>query len=307
MLRKPIIRLLPCRHFVHSSCYETNNLINNQVQQCHYCREAITSHEQIVRKVYKKHSVEDRKRVVRSANRGEDWVALSMQLNVPYKTAYQWVRSGEETSLPKGGKKPKSLMEEQIDAIIGWVEEDCGITLKQLQSRILNNFHIHVSVSTIGNYLEGRVFTMKQIHNEPVTMNSIENKALRAQYVVALNEFIQQGKQIVWLDETNFNLFCRRKRGRAKAGNRAVQKLPSSKGPNVHLICAISAAGVVHIERRRGSFTAATANAWVQTILTRWEETGNQLEDLVIVPDNAPCHKSLETVIDATQAAHTQG
>lgn len=56
------------------------------------------------------------------------------------------------------------------------------------------------------------------------------------------------------------------------------------------------------MERRRGSFTAATANAWVQTILTRWEETGNQLEDMVIVPDNAPCHKSLETVIDATQA-----
>lgn len=88
-----------------------------------------------------------------------------------------------------------------------------------MKGKILNTFQKNVSASTVGNYLEGRVFTVKQVHYEPVTMNSIENKTRRAEYFRTLNKLIQQGKQIVWLDETNFNLFCRRKRGRARAGN----------------------------------------------------------------------------------------
>jgi hypothetical protein len=80
-------------------------------------------------------------------------------------------------------------------------------------------------------------------------MDSEPNKHLLAEYVRDLNRYSQEEKQIVWFYETNFNLFCRRKRRRAKVGNRVVQTLPSSKGPNVHLICAISAAGVLCMER----------------------------------------------------------
>ena len=122
-------------------------------------------------------------------------------------------------------------------------------------------------MSTIGNYLEGKLYTIKRVHNEPVTMNSAENKMKRAEYVRNLNSFIEQGKQIIWMDETNFNLFYRRNRGRAKSGQRAIQVLPASRGPNVHLIGAISAGGVVVMTRQRGSFTKETANAWVESLL----------------------------------------
>lgn len=53
-------------------------------------------------------------------------------------------------------------------------------------------------------------------------------------------------------------------------------------------------------ERRRGSFTWETANAWLQTLIERWEENGNELEDLVIVVDNAPCHSRLEAILAGT-------
>ncbi|VEN42387.1 unnamed protein product [Callosobruchus maculatus] len=119
-------------------------------------------------------------------------------------------------------------------------------------------------------YIEGRLFTIKQVHKQPISMNSEENKRKRAGYVTALNRYIELGKQIVWIDETNFNLFCRRTRGRFRVGVRAVQHLPAARGPNVHLIGAISPAGVVTMELRKGSFSSASANIWITNLLQRW-------------------------------------
>lgn len=109
MMRKPVIRLLPCRHLLHEQCH-INQLENQNIDEidiCHICRQEVEAIENVDRKVYKKHSDEDRKRIVSCANRGDDWVALSNQLNIPYKTAYSWVRSGEEKPKVKGGKNQK--------------------------------------------------------------------------------------------------------------------------------------------------------------------------------------------------------
>lgn len=299
MTRHAVVRILPCRHLFHNKCFGLNN--EPQVS-CPICRTEIAAREPALRQQYNKNSQEDRKRVVECANRGGDWVSLASTLGVKYKTAFHWVQSGRDTMLPKGGVKPKILTDEDVDTVISWIEAESGTTLRQLKVKILQNIHKEVSVSAIGNYLEGRLFTLKMVHHEPVTMNSVENKRLRARYVQNLNRYIEEGKQIVWMDQTNFNLFCRRSKGRALSGLRAVQKLPAAKGPNVHLIGAISAAGVVMMERRRGSFTAELANAWVTSLLQRWQNLGNQLDDLVIVCDNAPCHSRLETVFEDTPA-----
>lgn len=80
-----------------------------------------------------------------------------------------------------------------------------------------------------------------------------------------------------------------------------MQKLSASKGPNVNLICAISAAGLLEVERRRGSFNNESATAWVETP-QRTQDTGNRPEGLVIVVDNAPCHSLVEAVLDRTTA-----
>jgi transposase len=100
------------------------------------------------------------------------------------------VDSGRDFMLHKGGNKPKILTNEQIDVMISWVEEECSITLKQLQRKILQNFRNMLSVTTVGNYLEGGVFTIKQTHCEPAAMNIEENKRKRAEYVQALNHYI---------------------------------------------------------------------------------------------------------------------
>lgn len=299
MTRHAVVRILPCRHLFHNKCL---GLGNEPQVSCPLCRIEIAEREPALRQQYRKNTQEDRKRIVECGNRGGDWVSLADTLDIKYKTAFHWIQSGRDTMLPKGGIKPKILTDEEIDTVISWIEAESGTTLRQLKEKIWQNIHKEVSMSTIGNYLEGQLFTLKMVHHEPATMNTVDNKRLRARFVENLNRYIEQGKQIVWIDQTNFNLFCRRSKGRALAGSRAIQKLPAAKGPNVHLIGAISAASVVMMERRRGSFTAELANAWVASLLHRWQNLGNQLDDLVIVCDNAPCHSRLETVFDDTAA-----
>lgn len=61
-------------------------------------------------------------------------------------------------------------------------------------------------------------------------MNNVINKQKLADYMRSLNEYIRNGKKIVFIDETNFNLFYRRKQGWSRVGARSVQITPSSIG-----------------------------------------------------------------------------
>ncbi len=106
----------------------------------------------------------------------------------------------------------------------------------------------------------------------------------------------------MWIDETNFNLFIRRKAGWSKVGQRAAVTLPASRGPNIHLIGAITANGVVKMESRRGSFKWQDVNQWVRGLLVQWTANGFRLEDLVVVADNAPNHSRLSHVFEGTAA-----
>ena len=300
MTRKSVIKLNPCQHLCLQICLRP--VLEQPDSSCPICRHEIHTTEQVERKRYVLSSPNDRRRIVECAERFEDWVNLAQTLGIKYKTAYNWVRSGNSNFIGKGGFKPKKLTEDQIEETLTWIENDCQLTLVAIKTKILRQFNINVNTTTIANYLEGRLFSLKKVHKEPSTMNSYENKQKRAEYDRNINEHITNGRQIVWLDETNFNLFCRKKQGRARRGKRAIMKVPASKGLNIHLIAAISTTNVVMIETRRGSFKADSCNEWMLAMFHQWVTSGNRLEDLVVVTDNAPCHARLQRVFDNSPA-----
>ena len=96
------------------------------------------------------------------------------------------------------------------------------------------DFQLNVAISTIHNYLEGRLLTLKKVHYIAADANNARNKALHVEYVQAISAHMQDNKTIIWMDETNVNLYCRRTQGRAPPGQRAAVALLGSKGPNVH-------------------------------------------------------------------------
>ncbi|KAE8898908.1 hypothetical protein PF010_g12783 [Phytophthora fragariae] len=89
-------------------------------------------------------------------------------------------------------------------------------------------------------------YTVKQTRIEPTTCNKLFNKTKRQIFARALKKHQQDGDCIVYFDESNFNVYCKRGRGRAKKGTRATLVLPPSNGANLQVQCAVnSVMGVV--------------------------------------------------------------
>lgn len=207
MLHGTLSRIAPCGHHFHRMCLAP--IMNNDNPACPLCRLGIDSIEKVEHKKYNRHGPQDRQRIIECAQHGGNWKSLASSLNVKYKTAYGWVRSGEAHGSKRGGYKSKYLNDEQMAVLMNQIEADPELTLQQLQHFISNQFQINLAISTIGNYLDGQLYTIKKLHHQPTTMNTDTNKQLRKRYVESLNAHIQNEKEIIWIDETNFNLFCR--------------------------------------------------------------------------------------------------
>ena len=222
---------------------------------------------------------------------------MASKNGIPYSTARGWVAKNEVDPKSRGGVKHKKLGEEHVDEIVSWLEENCQLTLKQMKERLQFEFGVSVSTTTIGNRLEGRMFTVKRAYGQPINMNAMSNKEGRKAYLEKLSSFIQGGKYIVYTDESNLNLFCRRNVGRSKAGSKANVLLPNSKGPNVHMLGGISMDGLMFFERLRGAVRMEEYRQWLESLLVCMrDEKSIPLSTVVVVIDNAPSHSRVEEI-----------
>ena len=224
---------------------------------------------------YAKVSEADRARIVECADGGGDWKAQCANLRVNPKTAHGWVKSDVQERRPHADGRRKALTEKQVDTICRMIEEDQEITLKALKERILADFQLNVAISTIHNYLEGRLLMLKKVHYIAADANNARNKALRVEYVQAISAHMQENKTIIWMDETNVNLYYRRTQGRAPAGQRAAVALPGSKAPNVHVIGVITNFQVVKWSRLGGAFRSQSAKDWLADMLQYLPQDNN--------------------------------
>lgn len=155
---------------------------------------------------------------------------------------------------------------------------------------VLRRFNVTVSQQTISNALDGQSFIVKKVENMPDGMNTLTNKLKEKEFVEEVLKHTGDGKTLVYVDESNVNLFLRRSIGRAKKGLRRVVRLQNSKGSNVHMIAGISQREFHHFKRMRGSFRHGDANEWLRGLLRELQSDGHANQTLVVVSDNVPCH-----------------
>lgn len=188
-----MVRILPCQHLIHVGCAQANGLELDGMP-CPYCGELIEEQQPIIRKTYKKHTPEDRARIIAAAGNGECWVALSKVLGIPRNTAEDWVNSNLERPLPKGGNRKSVVTQAIADRLIMFLEEDPQLTLKQLGARTQAEFGITVSEATISRKLHCMAFTVKKVHAMPCNMNSTANLLKRMEYVETLQRYMEDGE-----------------------------------------------------------------------------------------------------------------
>ena len=258
---------------------------------------------------YKKYTSSFKRLVVETALQHGDWKTLlnTETRKVPRTTAEGWIRKAQangnlfqEDKRRGGNKQPEKVTEAVVLLMIEAVEENAQVTLQQIKELLEIRINLTISTSTIGRHLEGRGFSVKKIYHLTDKMNLMVNKIKRKEYVEKLLEAMAEEKFIVFVDESNVNLFVRRTQGRARKGKRALIALPASKGPNLHMVAGVSLRGLHHFETKRGPFTLCAAQNWLSEMVTELSEEGIPETSLAVVVDNAPVHNQFGKFLEQT-------
>lgn len=197
-MRGALIKLLPCEHKAHESCHRNADADRNV---CPSCLWEIDSVENVRRTTYQRHSNEDRELVVKAARNGKDWLSMIKVLGIKRTTAEHWIQTGSITPKSRGNNRPKLLNEARVQMIIEWLEnEHPRINLQRsISERLLSELGMTVSVTTISRYLHGKLVMVKKWQQEdPIEMNSLENKRMRKEHVEKLLQYMEDGTVLIY-------------------------------------------------------------------------------------------------------------
>ena len=166
------------------------------------------------------------------------------------------------------------------------------MTLRHISSELNVQFDVDVTPQCVAQHLDGLCYSIKQSRPEPVNMNSDEVKSKRKESAATYMAKMDDGFTPIFEDETNFNVFCKRSNGRSKKGTRVHVKQPTTKGPNLHCIGAISPNFMLMLKTRRGSLKADDFFDFLSTIVDKCIE--RNIRKALILIDNAPAHSKAE-------------
>lgn len=201
-------------------------------------------------------------------------------------------------SLPRGGRRAESTkvddeIRHEIEEIL---QENPAITLvsigQELQQRLPHKAEI--SRTTIARVCDGLLFSIKKLHVAPAERNRSDIKEARRDYARWFLEEGQLSPSLVYIDESGYNIWTQRTRGRARIGERAIRVVGAQRGKNLTLIMAISPTlGLVKATFSDGGTSKAVYQQFLDSLIT-----GNNVQDpasTILVMDNAPCHRACES------------
>ena len=234
--------------------------------------------------------------------RGEDAILLARQMGIKDGTARAILRkaiiAGEAIDLPHVGPHNTKVAEDMRKAVEDIISENCTLSLKEINLKLQQRLPEapKVSLKTIERILDGLFYTLKKVTILPFERNSQSVEDLRREYA---EWFLKDGTLVenhVFIDETGFNVWTKRGKGRSKKGTPATVVTSGQRGQNITLILAISPQlGVVHHTFHDGGVNADVFTKFMQDLSAKLAS-----KKAVMIFDNANCHscspESLPTI-----------
>ncbi|XP_049280587.1 uncharacterized protein LOC125762482 isoform X2 [Anopheles funestus] len=243
-------------------------------------------------------SNEDRERVVTAYENGATHAAISQMLNIKLATVYGIVKKYQKTfeaeAKKRGGNREKLLSQQAISDLQSWINDDCTVTLKSLQQKLMQEHGVRVSTTTIAREIKGFNYSLKMLKLIPERRNTpttIEDRKMYAtQFYDVAREIPDSG--LVYLDEVGFNVSMRTLKGRSRKGTPATVTVPQLRTRNISIICAMNRYGVLH-------YTVHTRSVNRELFVQFIEELKSTLRSKSIsrtylVMDNVAFHKTLD-------------
>lgn len=241
-----------------------------------------------MKRSYKFTSAEDRRRIVECARRGDDLKTVSQHLNIKIKTCRAIAATDREVAGKPGSSKSK-FTPEFVTQLCKYVDDNPCSTLTQIKEHMdRNNPTIAVSTSSINRLLDGHHYSMKKVTIQPTERNTEQTKQKRVAYAGWLKDSGCTTLRL-YIDETNYNIWCSRSRGRSRVAKKCVRSLPSSRGPNLNIMACCYVGGVLRFECH-DKITWHIFNQFLSTCSAAVAQQQPGVE-AVFIFDNAPIHR----------------
>ena len=207
-------------------------------------------------------TVDTKTRIIAAHTRGEDYVEVARILGVKCGTAYSIVArnqaNGGVPPRPRGGACSVRLDAEMQLKIVDIVEQHPEFTLAQVNCQFQTDLPLkpRIFIQTISKSLHDQLIVMKKMETVPQDRNRPNvvdaRRAYTAWYLEVTN--MEQLPKFIYVDESGFNLWTARTRGRARRGVRAVCVVNGQRGANFTLILAVSSQrGVIYSDFQGGT------------------------------------------------------
>ena len=194
---------------------------------------------------YRRTANVDRNRLIDAFETGADYLQTADTLGINRSTARTiigtFLHEGRRDQLPKGGAKNRKIYDDMRTTLERLLDENPLMTMvqmkQQLQARLPHK--PTVSTSTIARTLNGMLITRKLAEDVPDQRNAARVLDARRDYA---NWFLRDGVlgNVVYIDETGYNIWTRRSQRRAPRGEPARRVVHHQRGKQVNITFAIS-------------------------------------------------------------------
>jgi transposase len=239
--------------------------------------------------------------IIESLERGEAPADISRWLKVKRRTVYsirqRYESTGNRQRIPRGGRRWSRLGEALVLELVAMVEENPLLTLVEMRRKLTERHSaLEVSTTTISRALENQLITLKCLTKDadvPEARNRPENIAHRrdfAQWLVGL----PPACQLIYLDETGYNIWTRRSQGRSRRGQRVRRVVHTQRGVQVNIVQAISPTlGLVHHQTLAVTMNAARFQQFIEEMMhaVTVREDVQPGDQFCVVMDGASFHR----------------
>jgi hypothetical protein len=185
----------------------------------------------------------------KSAN--EIAILTSLSYSTVIKTIQKIINCADEASFTeifsKSGRKPmdKAELYSELRGIVGG---DNSLTQVGIQERL----SVRCSQSQISRHLKNAGLKRKRLRKRPFALLTEENKRKRIEFRSKIMGYTT--RNILFLDESGFNLHTSSNYGYAEVNQDPVTYQPNSRGKNISLCAIISINGIEHFKIVDGAY-----------------------------------------------------
>ena len=191
----------------------------------------------------------------------------------------------------KKGRKPKTTPE-MAQLVKDHLTQTRTATLSSAQ-QFMRGRGVDLGTSSIWRLAHMASISFKRTAFKPELVLTERIIEARFVYAMMVNEIADD--ELLFLDETGFNLHIGVTRSWSEVGQTPVVVVPANKGQNVSALVCISTRGVVSIDIKDGAYDSVEFVAFLTELA--WQNQGLLRGDVTLVMDNARIHHA----VDVTQ------